>query len=90
MSIKARRKIHRIGGSKAIFFDNKLIGTSKEATMVYDRLILADPRAEISEDDLQEFFEERIEPEFWKWHVEKLRQKKESQQNANQLSPTNP
>jgi len=39
----------------------------KESTLAANRLILVDPRGEITEDDLLEFLERYIEPAFWPW-----------------------
>jgi len=39
----------------------------KNSTLAANRLILVDPRGEINEDDLLEFLEKYIEPEFWPW-----------------------
>lgn len=43
----------------------------KESTLAANRLILVDPRGEITEDDLLEFLERYIEPAFWPWLKEK-------------------
>jgi len=39
----------------------------EESTLAANRLILVDPRGEINEDDLLEFLETHIEPNFWPW-----------------------
>ena len=43
-----------------------------ESTLAGNRLLLVDPRGEISEEDLLEFLEEHIEPNFWPW-IEKIK-----------------
>lgn len=44
-----------------------------KSTIAANRLILVDPRAEISKEDLLQFLEEHVEPEFWNWlHKKKL------------------
>ena len=45
--------------------------TGKESTIAANRLMLVDPRGEIPEDDLLDFLEKYIEPEFWPWLKEK-------------------
>lgn len=42
-----------------------------ESTLAANRLMLVDPRGEISEVDLLEFLEKYIEPKFWSWIKEK-------------------
>lgn len=42
-----------------------------EATIAGDRLLLIDPRGEISEDDLLEFMENHVEPAFQRWWRQK-------------------
>lgn len=49
----------------------KPIAVGEESTMAGNRLILADPRGEISEEDLLEFLENYMEPIFWKWREQK-------------------
>lgn len=39
----------------------------EESTIVADRILIADPRGEIPESELQKFMEEHVEPEFWAW-----------------------
>ena len=46
-----------------------------ESTLAANRLVLVDPRGEISERDLLEFLETYIEPNFWPWIKEKESQK---------------
>jgi len=70
MSIRKRRKIYKIGGTRAIQIDSDLV-QGEVATTVADRLFLVDPRGEIPEQELQEFFEEHLEPAFWKWREQK-------------------
>lgn len=38
-----------------------------ESTIAANRLFLADPRGEIPERDLLDFFENHVEPIFWDW-----------------------
>jgi hypothetical protein len=37
------------------------------ATIAANRLMIVDPRGEISEDDLLQFLEKFVEPPFWPW-----------------------
>ena len=74
MGIKDRRSNIRYGKySKVIVLPANLV-TGKESTLAANRLLLVDPRAEISEDDLLEFFETVVEPQFWLWLLKKRNQ----------------
>ena len=67
MGIKDRRRILRVGNySKAITLPAKL-AKGEEVTLAANRLIILDPRGEIHENDLLDFLETIIEPQFWKW-----------------------
>ena len=52
--------------SRAIVLPAKLRKGST-STLAANRLVLIDPRGEISEDDLLDFLETYIEPKFWSW-----------------------
>ena len=67
MGIKDKRKILRTGlYSRAVTLPAKLkIGDF--ATLAANRIIIIDPRGEISEEALLEFLEEVIEPNLWQW-----------------------
>jgi hypothetical protein len=52
------------------------IEKGNESTLAANRLLLVDPRGEITESDLLEFLETYIEPNFWPW----LAKKKEAAQ----------
>jgi len=71
MGLKDKRTILKLGVySHAVIIPSKLkVGT--EATLAANRLIILDPRGEISEDDLLEFLETYIEPKFWPWFMKK-------------------
>jgi len=45
-----------------------------KSTLVADRLVLVDPRGEISEEDLLEFLEKYVEPNFWPWLKKKQKE----------------
>lgn len=69
MGIKAKRKIYRRGfekRSRTIVIPHG-IKTGEVGTIAGNRLLLIDPRGVISEDDLLQFLEDHIEPEFWPW-----------------------
>lgn len=70
MGAKSRRKKIDHKTSRAITIPREMDkGTGDHATMAYNRLILIDPRDEISEEDLLKFLES-VEAEFWKWYEE--------------------
>jgi len=74
MGLAAKRKVTSRGAhgaSKSVVIPSKLkIG--EVATIAANRLMIIDPRGEINENDLLEFLETHIEPNFWPW----LKQKK--------------
>ena len=75
MGIKDRRANIKHGKySQALILPSKL-KKGKESTLAASRLILVDPRGEITEDDLLEFLETYIEPNFWPWIKSKEVQK---------------
>jgi hypothetical protein len=74
MGIKDRRKLIKLGGSDVVSIPS-LVSRGEEATIAGNRLLLIDPRGEIPEDELLEFLENRLEPEFWKWTSEKKQKK---------------
>jgi antitoxin component of MazEF toxin-antitoxin module len=65
MCLKTVRKIVRVGGSHAITLPSYVIKGDKVSVAAEGRLIIMDPRGEISEDDLLDFLESNIEPIFW-------------------------
>jgi len=72
MPSSTKRKIFKIGDSRAITIPAFLVDEdSDEATVAGNRLMITDPRGEISEGELLEFLES-IEPRFWKWREEKM------------------
>lgn len=70
MAVKGRRKNFKIGGSTAFTIPSDM-STGEDSTLAADRIMLVDPRGEISPEELEEFLEGYIEPEFWKWHENK-------------------
>jgi len=65
VGLKDRRKIIKVGHSEAITLPPIVRG--EYASIAANRLLLIDPREEISEDKLHEFLEKYIEPVFWEW-----------------------
>ena len=43
------------------------IEMGEKSTLAANRLVLVDPRGEIHEDDLLQFLEKFVEPNFWTW-----------------------
>lgn len=77
MGLKDRRANIKHGQySRALVLPAK-IKKGTESTLAANRLILVDPRGEISEDDLLEFLERFVEPQFWGWVKEKEAPKNE-------------
>lgn len=72
MALKATRANIRAGPhSRALIIPSQLkIGS--RSSIVADRLLLADVRGEISPEDLLDFFENYIEPQFWVWHQKRV------------------
>jgi hypothetical protein len=67
MGMKDRRANIKHGQySQALILPSKL-KKGRESTLAADRLTLVDPRGEIAEDDLLEFLETYVEPNFWSW-----------------------
>ena len=71
MGIKERRSNIPHGRYSTALILPAYLKKGKESTLAANRLILVDPRGEIPEDDLLEFLEKYIEPEFWPWLKEK-------------------
>lgn len=65
MGLKVRRKIFRTGNSSVLSIP--AIEKGQFATVAANRIMLVDPRGEISEGKLLEFLENCVEPLFWKW-----------------------
>lgn len=69
MGLAARRRVTPRGAkgtSKSIVIPSKL-KAGEIATIAANRLMIVDPRGEISEDDLLQFLEKFVEPNFWSW-----------------------
>ena len=80
MGLATRRKVTARGArgaSRSIVIPCRL-KAGQTATMAANRLMIVDPRGEISEDDLLQFLETFVEPEFWPWLKSKESHKHES------------
>jgi len=67
MGIAVRRRNRRVGRSSNFLNIPRPLEAGKEATIAANRLLLADPRGEIPEEDLLRFYERHVEPRFWAW-----------------------
>ena len=77
MGLATKRKITPRGArkaSKCIVIPSKL-KAGEVATIAANRLMIIDPRGEIHENDLLEFLETHVEPNFWPWLKEKERKR---------------
>jgi len=80
MGLATRRRVTprgAKGASKSIVIPSKL-KAGQTATIAANRLMIVDPRGEISEDDLLQFLEKFVEPQFWPWLKSKEGQRLES------------
>jgi len=69
MGLATRRRVTPRGArgtSRSIVIPSKL-KSGKVATIAANRLMIVDPRGEIHEDDLLQFLEKFVEPDFWSW-----------------------
>lgn len=70
MGLKARRKNQKVGQTSNAMVIPAGLEVGEESSIAANRLILADPQGEISEDELLRLLES-VEVEFWKWYEEK-------------------
>ena len=70
--LRVRRKLVRIGGSEGVTLPKEL-KKGPEVTYAGNRLLLMDPRGEVSAEDLLEFVERFVEPALSPWLEERLR-----------------
>ena len=75
MAIRERRKNIKTGNSSHTLTIPSGLPIGEETTLAANRLLLADVRGIIDENDLLEFMETFIEPVFWEW-FEKLKERK--------------
>lgn len=71
MGLKDRRPNIKHGRYSRALILPAAIEKGNESTFAANRLVLVDPRGEIPEEDLLEFLEDHIEPQFWPWLKEK-------------------
>jgi hypothetical protein len=73
MGLKDRRSNLAHGKYSTVLVLPAKLEKGKESTLAANRLIIVDPRGEISEHDLLEFLETFVEPYFWSWYLKKRR-----------------
>jgi len=71
MGTKTRRSNIKHGKYSLALVLPANIKKGEQSTLAANRLVLIDPRAEIDEEDLLEFLETYIEPQFWPWYQKK-------------------
>ena len=67
MGVKDRRRLNKTGRYSYALTIPASLEKGEVATLAANRLLLADPRGEIPEEDLLEFLETVIEPRLWQW-----------------------
>ena len=67
MGLKDKRSNIKWGRYSAALVLPAALEKGRQSTLAANRLILVDPRGEITEDYLLEFLETCIEPNFWPW-----------------------
>lgn len=80
MGIAVRGKNRKIGVNSSYLVIPRPVKAGDESTIAVGRLLLADPRGEINENDLLELLEEHIEPLYHRWrdtkrHIKKKRER---------------
>jgi len=83
MGLKDRRSNIKWGRYSSALVLPASLEKGEESTMAGNRLLLVDPRAEINEEDLLEFLEKFIEPQFWPWYLKKKEETAKKQANQN-------
>jgi len=78
MGIKDRRSNIRYGRYSRVLVLPAYLEKGEKSTLAGNRLLLVDPRGEINEDDLLEFYETCVEPQFWRWIRGKQVERKET------------
>ena len=67
MGLKDRRSNLKHGRYSTALILPASLEIEEDSTLAANRLILVDPHGEISEDNLLEFLETQVEPNFWPW-----------------------
>ncbi|KXA95804.1 hypothetical protein AKJ65_00620 [candidate division MSBL1 archaeon SCGC-AAA259E19] len=68
--LAVRRKNREVAGHSNYLNIPKPIEVGEESTIVVGPLLLADPKGEISKDELKDFFEEIVAPTWYQWRQE--------------------
>jgi len=71
MGLKDRRSNIKHGRYSLALILPATIEKGEQSTLAANRLVLVDPRGEIREEDLLEFLETFVEPQFWPWYQKK-------------------
>ena len=75
MGIKDRRSNIKWGRYSRAIILPAAIEKGVTSTLAANRIMIVDPRGEISEEDLLEFLEQYVEPKFWPWLKKKQKEK---------------
>lgn len=67
MGLKDKRSNIKHGKYSCVLVLPASIQMGEKSTLAANRLVIVDPRGEIHEDDLLQFLEEFVEPQFWPW-----------------------
>jgi len=67
MGLKDKRSNIKHGKYSRVLVLPASIKMGEKSTLAANRLVIVDPRGEIDEDDLLQFLEEFVEPQFWPW-----------------------
>jgi hypothetical protein len=71
MGIKTKRSNIKWGNYSTVIVLPAAIDKGAQSTIAANRLMIIDPRGQISEDDLLEFLENHIDPRFHSWLQER-------------------
>jgi len=75
MGLKTKRSNIKHGRYSRALVIPAAIEKGETSTLAANRLMIVDPRGEISENDLLEFLEQHVEPNFWPWLKEKQKER---------------
>jgi len=67
LGLKDKRSNIKHGRYSRVLVLPASIEMGEKSTLAANRLVLVDPRGEIHEDDLLQFLEKFVEPDFWNW-----------------------
>lgn len=80
MGLKGKRRNIKTGKYSQAFIIPAALKIGDSSTYAADRLIIIDPRGDIPADQLLQFLEDHIEPDFWPWLAEQNRDPKKEQE----------